>query len=374
MVSSSKHFGRLQDGTPVALFTLRNAHGMEVDITDLGGIVVAWRVPAARGVMRDIVVGCERLEDFLAGHPYFGALVGRCANRIAKGRFVLDGEHYRLACNNGPNHLHGGNRGFDAALWRAEASADALSLHTRSRDGEEGYPGNLDVTVTYSLDATGALRIDYRARTDRPTIVNLSNHLYFNLGDSPTVLDHLLQITADTYTPTDASQIPTGELAPVAGTAFDFRQPRRIGAQIARAATMQGDDAVQLRIAGGFDHNFMLGGDRREAAAGELPLAARLTAPDSGCVLEVFTDRPALQVYAGNFLDGTHRGKRGAPIGRHAGLCLETQLPPDAVNQPGFPSPVLRPGETFTTATIYRVTSPEHPFPQDHVVTATDHI
>jgi len=338
-------FGKTADGTPVDLYTLTNSKGVRVAITNYGGIVVSLFTPDRNGNPGDIVLGFERLEDYLKGHPYFGAIIGRYGNRIAKGRFTLDGVEYKLAQNNGENHLHGGLVGFDKKVWKARDFVDAegqhLELRYTSPDGEEGYPGNLDVTVTYSLNEQNQLRIDYVATTDKPTVVNLTNHSYFNLAGEGDILGHLLRLNADYFTPVDAGLIPTGELRPVKGTPFDFTEPTPIGARIEQ-------DDEQLRYGRGYDHNFVLRG-----GGGSLAEAAEVYEPKTGRVLRVLTTEPGVQFYTGNFLDGTLRGKYGRVYHRRTGFCLETQHFPDSPNKPHFPSTVLRPGQTYRSTTIY---------------------
>jgi aldose 1-epimerase len=338
-------FGKTADGTPVDLYTLTNSKGVRVAITNYGGIVVSLFTPDRNGNSGDIVLGFERLEDYLKGHPYFGAIIGRYGNRIAKGRFTLDGVEYKLAQNNGENHLHGGLVGFDKKVWKARDFVDAegqhLELRYTSPDGEEGYPGNLDVTVTYSLNEQNQLRIDYVATTDKPTVVNLTNHSYFNLAGEGDILGHLLRLNADYFTPVDAGLIPTGELRPVKGTPFDFTEPTPIGARIEQ-------DDEQLRYGRGYDHNFVLRG-----GGGSLAEAAEVYEPKTGRVLRVLTTEPGVQFYTGNFLDGTLRGKYGRVYHRRTGFCLETQHFPDSPNKPHFPSTVLRPGQTYRSTTIY---------------------
>jgi aldose 1-epimerase len=338
-------FGKTADGTPVDLYTLTNSKGVRVAITNYGGIVVSLFTPDRNGDLGDIVLGFERLEDYLKGHPYFGAIIGRYGNRIAKGRFTLDGVEYKLAQNNGENHLHGGLVGFDKKVWKARDFVDAegqhLELRYTSPDGEEGYPGNLDVTVTYSLNEQNQLRIDYVATTDKPTVVNLTNHSYFNLAGEGDILGHLLRLNADYFTPVDAGLIPTGELRPVKGTPFDFTEPTPIGARIEQ-------DDEQLRYGRGYDHNFVLRG-----GGGSLAEAAEVYEPKTGRVLRVLTTEPGVQFYTGNFLDGTLRGKYGRVYHRRTGFCLETQHFPDSPNKPHFPSTVLRPGQTYRSTTIY---------------------
>ena len=335
----------LVDDQPVKLFTLTNAAGAEVRITEYGGIVVAIRVPDRNGLLGDVSLGYERLADYVSDNPYFGTITGRYANRIAGGRFELDGETWQLAQNDGENALHGGIRGFDKVVWAGAPteSSDGVALTYVSPDGEEGYPGALATTVTYTWSDENALRIDYEARTDQPTVVNLTNHAYFNLADggAGTVLDHYLTVHAERYTPTDAASIPTGEIVPVAGTPFDFRAPRTLRERIA-------DDQPQLRANDGYDVNFVLGGD------GGLALAATVYEPTTGRAMDVLTDQPGVQLYTGNHFDGRHVGHGGVVYQRHAGLCLETQHFPDSPNQPRFPSTVVRPGETYRTTTVYR--------------------
>jgi aldose 1-epimerase len=338
-------FGKTADGTPVDLYTLTNSKGVRLSITNYGGIVVSLFTPDRNGNAGDIVLGFERLEDYLQRHPYFGCIIGRYGNRIAKGRFALDGVEYRLAQNNGENHLHGGLVGFDKKVWKARDYTDAegqhLELRYTSPDGEEGYPGTLDVTVTYTLDDRNQLRIDYLATTDKPTIVNLTNHSYFNLAGEGDILRHVLRLNADHFTPVDAGLIPTGELRPVKGTPFDFTEPTPIGARIEQ-------DDEQLRFGRGYDHNFVL-----RAGGGALSEAAEVYEPKTGRVLRVLTTEPGVQFYTGNFLDGTLQGKYGRVYYRRTGFCLETQHFPDSPNKPHFPSTVLRPGQTYRSTTIY---------------------
>ena len=322
---------------------------MAVAIATYGGIVVSLRVPDRRGRMDDVVLGHDALEGYLRDNrPYLGAVVGRYANRIARGELVVDGVLHSLARNDGQNHLHGGVRGFDKVVWEGTpcpgADRPAVTLTCVSRDGDEGYPGELAISVTYELTDANELVMEALATTDRPTVCNLSHHDYFNL-DRPgrrDVLGHLLQIDADSFTPVGAGLIPTGEVRSVAGTPLDFRIPTAVGARI------DADDE-QLALAGGYDHNWVL--NRRD---GELERAARLVGPESGRVLEVLTTEPGLQFYSGNFLDGSIVGRGGEVYGRRAGLCLETQHFPDSPHQPGFPSTVLRPGETYRSRTVYR--------------------
>lgn len=338
-------FGVMPDGTAVEIFTLRNSKGMEVRTIPYGAIVVSIRVPDRTGRMDDVVIGHDRFDGYLTASRFFGAVVGRFGNRIAKGQFTLDGRAYTLAVNNGPNHLHGGVKGFDKVVWQAFPFSSGTGVQYRyiSADGEEGYPGRLDVRVTYTVTEENELRVDYDATTDKATPINLTQHSCFNLaGDGVRdVLDHVVQINADRYTPVDATKIPTGELAPVAGTPFDFRQPVRLGARIA-------DTHPQIAIGGGYDHNFVL----KRAGAG-LEWAARVSEPLTGRTLVVSTTEPGLQLNTANALDGSIRGKAGHVYRTRYGLCLETQHFPDSPNQPGFPSSVLRPGQTFKSRTVF---------------------
>lgn len=329
------------DGKPVYLFTLTNKKGDQVKISNYGGTVTSWVSPDKNGNRSSIVLGFDSLSGYLAKPPYFGALVGRYGNRIASGHFKLGDSTYTLAANNGKNHLHGGLKGFDKQVWEAQPSdsAAALTLSYLSKDGEEGYPGNLKVTVTYTLSDDNELGIDYKAETDKPTPLNLTNHSYFNLsGDvSRTILDDKLQIYADFYTPVDTTLIPTGELKPVKGTPFDFTSATVIGSRIAQ-------------VPGGYDHNFVL-----NSKDGSLSKAAVLEDSLSGRKLEVFTTQPGVQFYTGNFLDGSFKTSSGQPINKNAALCLETQHFPDSPNQPGFPSSILRPGEQYHNITRYKL-------------------
>lgn len=326
-------------------FTLRNVHGLEVDLLDYGATIASIRVPDRAGTFDDIVLGFDRGEEYLGQHPYFGAVVGRYANRIAGGRFELDGRTHTLATNDGPNHMHGGDRGFNAFIWHATgAEADAVTFSRLSPDGEEGYPGALRVAVSYALTEDSELIVRYTATTDRTTILNLTQHTYFNLGGqaSGDILDHELRLDADRFTPVDDTQIPTGAIVPVEGTPFDFRAPVAIGARIA-------DAHPQLEVGKGYDHNWVLNGAGDASA-----LAARVVHPPSGRTLEVRTTETGLQFYSGNLLDGTVTGKSGIRYGKHAGLCLETQHFPDSPNHPSFPSTVLRRGEEFQSTTVFR--------------------
>ena len=338
---SKTFFGLMPDGDSTYLYTLTSPDDITVKITNYGGIITEILTPDTNGEMDNIALGFDNLEQYLAGHPNFGALIGRFANRIARGTFTLDGETYTLAINNGNNSLHGGLIGFDDVVWDDEViqteAGDALELKYTSVDMEEGYPGNLDVTVVYQLTGN-ELHISYHAVTDRATPVNLTNHTYFNLDGEGTILDHRLTLNASAYTPVNSELIPTGEIAPVKGTPFDFLEPHSIGERI---------DQTQ----GGYDHNFVL-----DKKPGELAPAARLEDPGNGRILEVVTTEPGIQVYTGNFLDGSLKSG-GVVYEKHSGICLETQHFPDSPNQPDFPDTILRPGEEFTSKTIYRFTT-----------------
>jgi aldose 1-epimerase len=339
-------FGHLPARPGVDMYTLTNANGMMVRVLTYGAILQAIRVPDRGGQLDDVVLGYDSLTGYVRDSPYFGAVIGRYGNRIAKGTFTLDGRVYRLATNNGPNHLHGGVVGFDKVVWQAEPfqrdrEGGVVLTHT-SPDGDEGYPGTVVARVTYTLTDGNELIVDYQATTDRPTPVNLTQHTYFNLtGGTRDVLGHELEISADRFTPVDATLIPTGALAPVAGTPFDFRTPTPLGAGIERA-----DE--QLRAGGGYDHNFVL-----NRPGSGLFLAARVFEPTTGRTLEVRTTEPGLQFYSGNFLDGTISGKGGRVYRRRSGFCLETQHFPDSPNQAAFPSTILRPGEPYRSRTVY---------------------
>ena len=345
----TKPFGKTPSGETVELFTLSRAGAPSVEVTNLGGFVVSMLAPDRAGRTADVTLGYAGLSGYLADTSYLGCLVGRYANRIGKAAFTLDGKRYSLAANDGPNTLHGGPTGFCRRVWTAKVKpqkdGDALELTYVSRDGEEGYPGTLTATVVYSLREDGGLVIDYSATTDAPTVVNLTNHAYFNLAGEGegTILDHELQLEADSFTPVDATLIPTGELRPVAGTPFDFRKPAAIGARIDAA-----DE--QIRFGGGYDHNWVLRG-----SSGTLRLAARVVEKKSGRQLEVLTTEPGVQFYTGNFLDGKTVGKSGKPYVKRGAFCLETQHYPDSPNQPAFPSAVLRPGQTYRHTTVYRL-------------------
>lgn len=339
-------FGVTPDGTPVERFTLGSAEGLQLSVLSYGGTLVSLRVPDRDGNLDDIVLGFDSLDDYIRHSHYFGALVGRYANRIGRGRFELDGSRYQLPINDEPHHLHGGTRGFDRVVWACEPFRDGrgegLVLRHTSPDGDQGYPGSLDVEVRYQLGDADELVLDYQATTDAPTPVNLSQHSYFNLAGagSGDILGHLLTIDADAYTPVDCTLIPTGKIAPVAGTPFDFRTPVAIGARI-------GSPDPQLEYASGYDHNYVL--RRKEPGPSH---AARVMEPATGRTLDVFTTEPGLQLYSGNQLDGT-AGRGGRRYRRHAGFCLETQHFPDSPNQPGFPSAILRPGERYQSRTVF---------------------
>jgi aldose 1-epimerase len=343
---SQSPFGKTPDGTPVEIFTLRDAGGIEARICTYGGILVSLKTPDRGGHLDDVVLGFDQLNGYLALNPFFGALVGRYANRIANGSFMLDGVIYALATNNGPNALHGGVKGFDKAVWQATragtASAPGLELNYLSKDGEEGYPGNLRVKAVYSLTADHGLRLDFTATTDKTTIVNLTQHTYFNLAGKGNILAHQVQIDADRFTPVDSGLIPTGELRPVAGTPLDFRKPTAIGARIDQ-------DDEQLQRGRGYDHNFVL-----NHALGDLDVIARVSEPTSGRVLEVLTTEPGVQFYTGNFLDGTIKGKGGQVYQKRSGFCLEAQHFPDSPNQPQFPTVTLQPKAVYKNTIIFR--------------------
>ena len=333
------NFGQLPDGAAVDLYTLTNANGLVAKVADYGTIITELHVPDRQGKLGDIVLGFDNLPQYLKGHPYFGCTVGRVANRIAQGRFTLDGKTYTLATNTGPNHLHGGLKGFDKVLWHAEPQAGAAVKFTyTSPDGEEGYPGTLAVAVTIALTEANELRLDYLATTDQPTPVNLTNHSYFNLAGQGDVLSHELMIAADHYTASDNALMPTGEIKPVKGTPLDFTQPLPIGSRFAQLQTSPV----------GYDNNYVL-----NAGGKGLALAARVYEPRSGRVMEVHTTQPGVQFYTANFLNGSLTGKRGVVYRQHTGFCLETQHFPDSVNHPTFPSVILRPGQVYQHTTVH---------------------
>jgi len=346
MKITSDHFGVTSSGEEVQLFCLTNNQGMEVRITNYGGIITAINVPDRDGNLGDVVLGHETLEGYLNRSRYFGALIGRYANRIAHGRFCLNGITYSLAKNNGENHLHGGFKGFDKVVWSVReipaADTACLQLTYLSKDGEEGYPGNLETIVTYLLTNGNELRIDYQATTDRDTIVNLTNHSYFNLAGSGTVLDHQVTINAETYTPVDKGLIPTGEIRSVRDTPLDFTSPTAIGARIR-------DYYEQLRLACGYDHNFVL-----RTGTQAFRNAATVYEPTTGRVLEVSTTQPGMQFYSGNFLDGSIVGKGDRVYVKHSGCCFETQHFPDSPNHPNFPSTVVKPNQEYRHTTSFK--------------------
>jgi aldose 1-epimerase len=344
-------WGNLSTGTPIYLYTLRNSSGIEARITSFGGRLVSLKTPDRNGEFGDIVLGFDTLDGYLQKNPYFGALVGRYANRIANGEFSLNGTKYTLARNNGENSLHGGWKGFDKVVWTARENVSdnppSLELNYLSVDGEEGYPGNLHTTVRYSLTESNELHIEYDATTDRPTVLNLTNHSYFDLSGKATgqIVDCMVTINADRFTPVNSHLIPTGELRAVDGTPFDFREPTSIAARI-------DSQDEQLGFGAGYDHNFVL---RR---TGDGPqLAARTSDPQSGRVLEVLTTQPGMQFYTGNHLDGHVKGKGGSVYGFRSGMCFETQHFPDSPNHPAFPSTELKAGERYRGTTIFKFTS-----------------
>ncbi len=337
-------FGTTPDGTAVKIYTLANRQGMVAKITEYGAILTELWVPDRNGKPGDVVLGFDNLERYVKGHPFFGAIAGRVANRIAKGKFTLDGREYTLAVNNAPNHLHGGLKGFDKKVWHSRPlhgmeNEVAVEFSYTSPDGEEGYPGTLNVKVVYTLTDDNELRIDYTATTDKPTIVNLTNHSYFNLAESGSILEHRLLLNAERYTAADETLIPTGEILSVKGTGLDFTEPRRIGERI----------ADYLSFAKGYDHNFVL-----DSGGKSLARCARVQDPSSGRVMEVWTTEPGVQLYCGNHLDGSLTGVGGVVYKQHTGFCLETQHYPDSINHPSFPSVVLRPGQTFRSTTAYK--------------------
>jgi aldose 1-epimerase len=333
-------FGKLADGTAVELYTLTNANGLIAKITNYGATITGLLVPDRQGKKADVVLGFDSLDSYVKERSFFGATVGRVGNRIAKGRFTLEGKTYTLAINNGPNHLHGGIKGFDRALWTAKSQKGASVKFTyTSPDGEEGYPGKLDVTVVMSLTDANELTIDYTAVTDKPTPVNLTNHSFFNLAGTGDVLSHELMIAADAFTATDAELIPTGEIKPVKGTPMDFTSPTAIGSRFSQLKSQPV----------GYDDNYVL-----NSGGKGLALAATVYEPKSGRVMEVHTTEPGIQLYTSNFLDGSLTGKGGVAYPQHSALCLETQHFPDAVNQPKFPSIILRPGQIYRQTTVYK--------------------
>lgn len=343
-------FGTMPDGRDVYLFTLRNARGMEAKITNYGGYIVALTAPdkqGKQGKQENITLGLATFADYRKGAPSLGPIIGRFGNRIAKGKFTLDGKDYSLATNSGGNHIHGGKVGFSQKLWDAtpvDRAEPALKLHYTSPDGEEGYPGTLSVEVTYTLQKDNALRIDYRATTDKPTVVNLTNHAYFNLsGQKRDVLSNELMIQADKFLPTDRGQVPTGELRPVAETPFDFRNPTRIGAHINDTTD------IQIRYGYGYDHCWVF-----TNPSAKLKLGATMHDAESGRLMEMYTTEPSVQIYTANHLNGTLRGPEGVAYTRRFGLCLETQHFPDSPNHPNFPTTTLLPGQTYRSTTVYK--------------------
>ena len=352
LMATSEYFGETPFGS-AKLYSFENKNGMKVSITNYGGIITKIMVPDKEGQLADVVLGFDSLAPYLQQHPFFGAIIGRYGNRIAKGAFQLNGKEYTLATNNGPNHLHGGPKGFDKVLWNGTLIKNdenvGVVLTYQSKDMEEGYPGNLDVKVTYLLNNHNELAINYEAETDQPTICNLTNHSYFNLKGAGNghILDHELLINAAQYTPVDETLIPTGEMAPVEGTPFDFRHLMPIGERV-------NVDHQQIKHGGGYDHNFVL-----NAGKEEYPRVAKVHEPTSGRLLEVFSSEPGVQFYCGNFLDGTITGKGGKVYGHRSGFCLETQHFPDSPNHEHFPSVVLNPGELYQTSTIFRFSTEE---------------
>ena len=341
-------FGSFPDGREAHLFTLRNASGMEVQITNYGGYIVSFTAPNKAGKQENIVLGVPTFADYLKGTPSFGPIIGRFGNRIANGKFTLDGKEYTMVQNNGPNTLHGGRVGFDKKLWAAtpvDGNEPAVRLTYTSPDGEEGFPGNLSVQVTYTLQKDNALRIDYKATTDKPTVLNLTNHAYFNLsGMKRDMLNNELMIKADHILPTDKTQIPTGELMAVAGTPFDFTKPTPVGNRINDTTN------VQIRNGQGYDHSWVFTDKSKN-----LKLGATLYDPESGRFMEMYTTEPAVQIYTANHLNGKLIGKEGVAFPRRFAICLETQHFPDSPNKPNFPTTVLRPGETFQSTTVYKM-------------------
>ncbi len=340
---SKSEFGKLPDGTVIESYTLHNTHGSSATIITYGATLTQLFVPDKNGKLGDVVLGFDKLEGYEGDpHPYFGATIGRYGNRIANGKFTLDGKEYHLYINNAPNTLHGGKIGYDRRVWKAAPSEDAQSESVQftyvSPDDEENYPGTLTVHVTYTLTNSNELQIKYAAETDKPTVLNLTNHSYFNLAGTGDVLQHVLQLNADNYTPVDATLIPTGQIATVAGTPLDFRKPTAIGARIG-----------EIKDIGGYDHNFVVNGK-----PGTLRLAAKVEDPSTGRQMEVLTTEPGMQFYSAIHLDPSIIGKGGKPFQKYGALCLETQHYPDSPNHPTFPTTVLRPGQKFTSETIYK--------------------
>ena len=348
LVPDWANFADTIDGKPTDLYVLKNHRGMTLPITNYGGRFVGLLVPDKEGKLRDVVVGHKSIEDFVAsGERYFGATIGRYGNRIANAQFSLDGQTYKLVANNGPNTLHGGKKGFQEVVWDARQLNDStLELTYVSKDGEEGFPGNLNVKVTYGLTGKNEVTMDYEATTDKPTFVNLTNHAFFNLNGegSGTINNHLLQINADRYTPVDATLIPTGKLEPVVGTPFDFSKPTAIGSRIDTV------NNVQLKYGKGYDHNFVLADQKSES----LRPAATIVGDQSGIVMEIHTQEPGLQFYGGNFMQSKNTFKNGSKDDFRTAFCLETQHFPDSPNQPQFPSTLLKPGQTYKTRSVYK--------------------
>ena len=338
-------FGKTADGTQVDLYTLRNSKGAEARIINYGGIVVSLKMPDREGKLGDVVLGFDKLEDYLTRNPFFGCIVGRYGNRIGNAKFSLAGKEYKLAANNGPNCLHGGLKGFDKKVWTARSfqgdHGPSLELKYTSPDGEEGFPGNLSVTATYTLTEDNALQLDFTATTDKETVLNLTQHSYFNLSGKGSVLDYEMMIPADKFTPSDSTQIPTGEIRSVEGTPFDFRKPTKIGARI-------NQDDEQLKFGSGYDHNFVTG-----KPAGQVGLLARVYDPASGRVFEAFSSEPGFQFYTANHMSSV-KGKGGATYNTREGFCIEPQHYPDSPNKPSFPAAALKPGETYRHTIIYK--------------------
>jgi len=342
-------FGKTLDGKKVDIYTFHSINGVEARISNYGGILVSFKVPDRFGHMGDIVLGYDNLEGYLTNSPYFGAMIGRYGNRIANGKFTLDDVKYKLAVNNGPNALHGGLKGFDKRIWKAKIIqndvGEALELTYLSKDGEEGYPGNLKVKAVYTLMPDNGLRLEYTATTDKDTVLNLTQHSYFNLAGQGDILGHKVFIDADKFTPVDDTLIPTGELRPVEDTPFDFLQPTAIGARI-------GQDDKQLKFGNGYDHNYVL-----NHPAGHLDVIAQVSEPTTGRILEVLSTEPGLQFYSGNFLDGTISGKGGRVYNFRNGFCMEPQHFPNSPNQSDFPPTVLRPGQVYHNTIIFRLST-----------------
>lgn len=341
------NFGSLPDGSKADLYTLTNSNGMEVKITNYGGTITSLTAPDKDGKFENVTLGYETVEDYVAGSPYFGAIIGRYGNRIAGGKFSIGDSTYQLPLNDGSNSLHGGEKGFDKVLWTAtpvDGEEPQLKLNYTAKDGEQGYPGNLAITVVYTLQKDNALKIDYSATTDKETVINLTNHAYFNLDGSTAgqILDHVLTLNADRYLPVNETLIPTGELRPVNGTVFDFTKPTRVGDGIDNADQ-------QIQFGKGYDHCWIFAD-----SSNTLKSVAKVQGPKSGREMEVLTTEPAIQFYAGNFMTGEYKGKGDLSFGYRTGFCLETQHYPDAPNQPAFPSTALKPGETYKTTTIYK--------------------